>query len=426
MSLKNKKKKTSSDFDFSVFDSQLQDFIRQRGGAVAAGGDALVQELVARTYQALLDAELEEHLEDPNSKHSDSRAKKNTRNGRGSKRIRGDFGEVEIKPPRDRAGTFEPELVKKRSSTVGNFTDKIISLYARGMTTREISEHLHEIYQIELSESFVSRAVSTIQEQVDEWQQRPLDELYCIVYIDGIRFNVRSDNGKIIKKCFYTVLGIPLNGKQDVLGMWIADNEGASFWLSVLTDLKTRGVQDVLIFCSDGLTGLPDAVESAFPQADMQLCIVHQIRNCTRFVSYKDRKAICADMRKIYEAASEKSAQAALGALQVSWGKQYPAVIKSWQDKWELLTKFLDYPVEVRKITYTTNAIEALHALFRKNTKNRRIFPNDDSLFRLLFLNIRNLSKKWTTRQGWGMIVNQLSILFGDRITKFLTNGTEI
>ena len=422
-SRRNKKQQSSpitpSGFDFSIFDQQLQSYVRGGGGAKTIIDGGFVQELMARTYQALLDAELEEHLENPRLE-PEAEIKGNSRNGRGKKTIRGNFGEVEIHPPRDRNGTFEPELVKKRSGVVGNFTDKIISLYARGMTTREISDHLQEIYQIELSESFISRAVSTIQNEVRDWQERPLDELYCIIYIDGIRFNVRSDNGKILKKCFYTVLGVPVSGKQEVLGMWIADNEGASFWLSVLTDLKRRGVKDVLIFCADGLTGLPDAIESTFPQAEIQLCIIHQIRNSTKFVAYKDRKEICADMRAIYEAASEKTALPALEKLDEKWGKQYPAVIKSWRDKWDLLINFLKYPLEIRKITYTTNAVEALHALFRKNTKNRKVFPNDDALFRLLFLNIKNLSKKWTTRKGWSTVIGQLSILFSDRINCYL------
>jgi transposase-like protein len=411
------KRKTlnKSGFDFSEFENQLISHVRKNGGTSGIGGQNFVEELMSRTYQALLDAELEEHL--ANEKEANI---PNNRNGRGTKKIRGNFGEVEINPPRDRNATFDPEIVKKRSSTVGNFTDKIVSLYARGMTTREISAHLEEIYQIELSESFVSRAVSGIQAEVQDWQNRPLEEIYPILYVDGIRFNVRGENGKVIKKCFYTVLGVSIEGVQDVLGLWIADTEGASFWLSVLTELKQRGVQDVLIACVDGLTGMPDAFEAVFPQADVQLCIVHQVRNCTKFVSYKDRKEICADMKKIYHAVNEKDAKNALNELKQKWGKQYPAVIQSWGNKWSLLINFLKYPQEIRKITYTTNAIEAVHSLLRKNTKNRKIFPNDDALFRLLYLNIKNLSKKWTKRTGWNIVVNQFSILFEQRINKYL------
>lgn len=424
MSRKSSSKNNSSGFNFEDYEEQLLEHVRSKGGTAAVGGDSFVKELMGRTYQALLDAELEEHLgyskNDPSGKGSG-----NSRNGRGKKTIKGDFGEVEIEPPRDRAGSFEPELIKKRSSVVGNFTEKIISLYARGLTTREISSHIEEIYDIELSESFVSRAVSSIQSEVDDWQNRPLEPLYAVLYIDGVRFNVRSENGKIVKKCFYTLLGIPPHGTQEVLGLWIADTESASFWLSVLTELKNRGVKDVLIACVDGLTGMPEAIESAFPQADIQLCIVHQIRNCTKFVSHKDRRALCADMKLIYQAPSEKAALAALDNLEEKWGKPYPMVIKSWKAKWDLLVNFLKYPLEVRKITYTTNAIEALHALFRKNTKNRKVFPNDDALFRLLYLNIVNLTKKWTTRQNWSSVINQFSILFGERLTPFLHGKLE-
>jgi len=419
MSSKKPENQEAPEFDFSSFEEQILKHVRQKGGTVAVGGAGFVKELMSRTYQALLDAEMEEHL--GYSKHEPAgRGSGNSRNGHGRKKIKGDFGEVEIATPRDRDGSFDPKLIEKRSSSVGNFTAKIISLYARGMTTREIAAHIEEIYEIELSESFVSRAVASIQAEVTEWQERPLEPLYALLYIDGIRFSVRSENGKIVKKCFYTLLGVPPSGKQEVLGLWIADTESASFWLSVLTELKNRGVEDVLIACVDGLTGMPEAIESAFPQADIQLCIVHQIRSCTKFVSYKDRKALCADMKKIYQASSEKAAKAALQELEAKWGKQYPMVVNSWKAKWTLLVAFLKYPLEIRKITYTTNAIEALHALFRKNTKNRRVFPNDDALFKLLYLNIQNLNKKWTMRKGWGTIMNQFSILFGDRVNKFL------
>lgn len=411
-------------FDFNQFESMLLDFSRKSGKPVATTGHSLVKELTRRTFQALLDAEMEEHLgyakHDPSGHNSG-----NVRNGRGSKKIKGDFGEVEINPPRDREGTFEPEIIKKRSSAVGNFTDKIISLYGRGMTTREIAAHIQEMYSIEISESFVSRAVSTIQEQVIEWQERPLDSVYAFLYIDGIRFNVRAENGKIIKKCFYTVLGVSTSGKQDVLGLWIADTEGASFWLSVLTDLKVRGVQDIFIACVDGLVGLPEAIESVFPKADIQLCIVHQIRNCCKFVSWKDRKALCNDLKLIYNATNENAARHALTQLEETWGAKYPMVIKAWESKWALLTRFLAYPVEIRKITYTTNTIEAVHALLRKYTNNRRVFPNDEALSRLLYLNIKNLSAKWTKRQGWNTVLSQLSILFPDRINITPVGGVE-
>jgi len=408
-------------FDYKQLEKMVLEFSRNSGKPVSEVGSELVNELTKKMMQTLLDAELEEHL--GYAKHDPAgRGSGNSRNGRGVKKIKGNFGEVEINPPRDRNGTFEPKIIPKRGGMVDKFTEKIISLYARGVTTREIAEHVQEIYGIEISESFVSRAVSSIEDLVKEWQSRPLEPIYPFLYIDGIRFSVRSDNGKIVKKCFYTVLGIDLSGKSDVLGLWIADTEGASFWLSVLTDLKTRGVQDVLIACVDGLTGLPDAIEAVFPKADIQLCIVHQVRNCCKFVSWKDRKQLCADMKKIYNAPSEQLAKDTLESLRDSWGAKYPMVIKSWEDKWALLTKFLNYPAEIRTMTYTTNAIEALHAILRKNTSNRRIFPNDQALFKLLFLNIRNLTKKWTKRQGWNIVLAQLSIIFHDRIHTFISD----
>lgn len=409
-----------NEINFAAFEKLLKEQISSKGGVKKIGGHKFVKELMSRTYQALLDAEMDEHL--GYSKNSSlGKGSGNSRNGKGKKMIRGDFGQVEIETPRDRDSSFEPQIIKKRESVVGNFTEKIISLYARGVTSREISAHLEEIYGVELSESFVSRAVSSVQAEVVEWQQRPLSELYAILYVDGIRFNVRSE-GKIVKKCFYTVLGVNLEGRQEVLGMWIADTEGAKFWLSVLTDIKKRGVQDILIACADGLSGMPEAFEASFPEADLQLCIVHQIRNCVKFVSYKDRKAVCADLKPIYQAANEKDAKHALEAFRKKWGNKYPLIISSWESKWNLLVNFLRYPVELRKITYTTNAIEALHAMLRKNTKNRKVFPNDEALFRLLYLNIQNLSKKWTKRRGWNTILTQLAIIFEDRVQKFLKN----
>lgn len=403
-------------FSFDGFEEQLLKHVRNNGGTAGIGGQGFIKELVRRTYQALLNAEMEEHL--GYEKHApDGKGRDNTRNGHGQKTVRGDFGQVEIETPRDRKGTFSPVIIKKRESSVGDFTEKIISLYARGMTTREIEEHLKEMYQIDISPTFISRATDTVQREIIDWQNRPLEKLYVILYVDGIRFSVRSsDNGPIRKKVFYTVLGVNASGRQDVLGLWIADSEGASFWLKVLNEIKARGVEDILIACVDGLVGLPDVFETVFPNTDVQLCIVHQIRNATKFVAYKDRKQFCADMKPIYHASSEAAAKAALDDLEAKWGAKYPMSVKSWRDNWERLITFIQYPVELRKIIYTTNSVERLHDLLRKNTSNRRVFPNDDALLKLLYLNIKNFSKKWTKRQGWDIVMNQLSILFPDRL----------
>lgn len=377
----------------------------------------IIKELTKATFQALLDAEMEEHL-GYEKNDREGKETENARNGKGRKKIRGDFGEVELETPRDREGSFEPQLVKKRQSSVGNFTDKIVSLYARGMTTREIEEHLREMYGIEVSAQFISRATERMQAEVVEWQNRPLETIYPVVYVDGLHVSVRSGNnaGAVVKKCVHIVLGVSVAGQQDVLGLWIEESEGARFWLKVFNDLKARGVKDILILCGDGLKGLPDAVENVFPKTDVQLCVVHQIRNATKFVSFKDRKAFCADMRPIYTAPTLEAAELALLEFDEKWGARYPMSIASWKNNWNRLTTFFKYPVELRKIVYTTNAIESLNAQMRKNTSNRKAFPNDEAVIKILFLNVRNFSNRWTKRQGWDIVMNQLSMMFPERL----------
>jgi transposase-like protein len=287
------------------------------------------------------------------------------------------------------------------------------------MSTREIEEHLREMYGIEVSAQFISRATDRMQAEVIEWQNRPLDPVYPVVYVDGLHVSVRSGNnaGSVVKKCVYVVLGVSCSGRQEVLGLWIEESEGARFWLKVFNDLKARAVQDIFILCGDGLKGLPDAVESVFPKTDVQLCVVHQIRNATRFVSYKDRKEFCADMRPIYTAPTLDGAELALLEFEEKWGRRYPMSIASWKNNWVRLTTFFKYPVELRKIVYTTNTIESLNAQMRKNTSNRKVFPNDDAVIKILFLNVRNFTNRWTKRQGWDMVMNQLSVIFGERLS---------
>jgi transposase-like protein len=287
------------------------------------------------------------------------------------------------------------------------------------MTTREIEEHLREMYGIDVSPQFVTRATERMQQEIIEWQSRPLEAVYPVVYVDGLRVSVKSGNnaGPVMKKCVYIVLGIAPSGQQEVLGLWIEETEGARFWLKVFNDLKARHVKDILILCGDGLKGLPEAVESVFPKTDVQLCVVHQIRNATKFVSYKDRKAFCTDMRPIYTAPTSEAAALALEEFASKWGARYPASINSWRSNWERLTAFLKYPVELRKMVYTTNAIESLNAQMRKNTSNRKVFPNDDAVIKILYLNVRNFTNRWTKRQGWDIVMNQLSMIFGDRLS---------
>lgn len=422
----NKKDKLSvvdeEDFDKALFEKGILDLVKKAGGAMSlyakAGGSSNVAEMIIKPfYEALLKSEMDDHL--GYGKHEQGASDGlNARNGRGRKKIRGDFGELEIETPRDRDGSFDPQIIKKRDSNVGNFTDKIVSLYSRGMSTREIESHLSEMYGIEVSAQFISRATETVREATVEWQNRPLNRLYPVVYVDGLRVAIRTEdsNGRVKQKCVYVVLGIDLSGHQEVLGLWIEETEGSKFWLKVFTDLKSRGLEDILILCGDGLKGLPEAVASVFPKTDIQLCIVHQIRNACKFVPYKDRRAFCRDMKLLYASPTIEAAEIALKELDQKWSKKYPLSIESWKRNWHLFTTFYQYPVELRTIIYTTNAIESLNSQLRKNTSNRKVFPNDNAIIKILFLNIQNFTKKWTKRKNWDTIISQLAIIFGDRV----------
>jgi transposase-like protein len=400
--------------DSKTFKKLLMDQVRARAGTDAVNTRQVFNNLVKDTLEAFLELELEQHL--GYAKHDpEGRGSGNSRNGSTPKRVRGDFGEIEIETPRDRNSSFEPKIVAKRQTSVGNFGEAVISLYARGLTTREIEQHVKDIYGVEISPQFVSRLTEELQQQITEWQSRPLERVYPIIFIDGLRVAVRSDKG-VLKKCVYTVLGVSLSGRQEVLGLWIEETEGARFWVKVLNDLKARGVWDVILLCGDGLPGLRNAVESAFPQADIQLCVVHHIRNVTKFVSWKDRKLLCAAMRPIYTAPTMEAAELALERFAQAWEARYPMSVAAWRNRWCELTTFFNYPVELRRIIYTTNAIESLHSQMRKNISNRKVFPNDQAVIKILFLNIRNFANRWTKRQGWDIVMNQLMMLFGDRL----------
>ena len=407
--------------DPQAFKKALMDHVRARGGTAVVDSKTLFQDLVKQGLEALLELEMEDQLGYPKYDAA-GRGSGNSRNGSTSKTVRGDFGEIELETPRDRNGEFEPKVVAKRQTSLGNFTEMVISLYTRGMTTREIEEHIKQIYGIEISPQFVSRATEQLQQQITEWQNRPLDRLYAVVFVDGLRVSVRGDKG-VLKKCIYTVLGVNLSGKQEVLGLWIEETEGARFWLKVFNDLKARGVQDILILCGDGLTGLPDACQSVFPATDVQLCVVHQVRNATKFVSFKDRKPFCASMRPIYTAPTIEAAELALHQFDHTWGQRYPMSIASWRNHWERLTAFFKYPVELRRIIYTTNAIESLHSQMRKNISNRKVFPTDEAILKILFLNIRNFSNRWSKRQGWDIVMSQLAVMFRDRLRPEISDG---
>ena len=395
--------------------------VRARGGTPTMDSKAVVQSLVKQTLEAFLELEMEEHL-GYGRYAAEGRGSGNSRNGTGTKTVRGDFGELEIETPRDRKGDFEPKLVAKRQTSLGNFSETVVSLYTRGMSTREIEDHIQQVYGVEISPQFVSRATEQLQQQITDWQSRPLERVYPVIFIDGLRVAVRTEKG-VLKKCVYTGLGVNVAGRQEVLGLWIEETEGARFWLKVLNDLKARGVQDALVVCGDGLTGLPEAVRSAFPQSDVQLCVVHQIRNATKFVSFKDRKAFCASMRPIYTAPNVEAAELALERFADSWGDRYPMSVASWRTHWDGLTAFFKYPVEFRRLIYTTNAIESLHSQMRKNIATRKMFPHDDAVIKILFLNIRNFSNRWSRRQGWDIVINQLAVMFGERLKPEIVDG---
>ena len=342
----------------------------------------------------------------------------NSRNGYSKKTLKTSFGETEIKVPRDRDGEFEPQLVKKNQTTLtGDIEEKILSMYAKGMTTSDIEAHIQDIYGLECSDSTISRITDKILPVVREWQSRPLEEIYAVVFMDAIHFHVRS-KGQIVKKAVYIAIGINMNGLKEVLGMWVGENESAKFRLSVMNGLKNRGLQDILIACVDGLTGFPAAIEAVYPKTEIQQCVIHQIRNTTRFVSYKDIKALMADLKKVYAAIDEQTALAELENFDEKWGNKYSKIAISWRDNWANLSTYFKYPQEVRTLIYTTNAIEGFNRQLRKVTKNKGVFPTDDSLLKMLYLAMMDITKKWTgKRREWGQIHSQLEIFFADRLS---------
>jgi len=382
------------------------------------GQDGLIKQLTGRILQRALDAEMTEHLGyEKNSSDGDNSG--NSRNGHSEKTVLLENQETTIEVPRDRNGTFEPVIVPKHKKRLPLFNDQIISMYSRGMTDRKIKEHLEEIYSVEVSPDLISRVTNAVLEEVREWQNRPLEKSYAIVYLDAIRVRGRED-GKSCMKSVYVALGVNFEGHKEVLGLWIAENEGAKFWMAVLTELKNRGLQDILIACMDGLSGFPEAVRSVYPQTRVQLCIVHMVRNSTRFVSYKDLKKICADLKAVYSAATEAAGRDALEEFGKTWDVKYPMIYKSWDHHWVDLSEFFKYPPEIRRAIYTTNAVESLNYSLRQVTKNRSIFSTDDAILKILYLAIRNASKKWTMPiRDWGTALNQFAIEFGNERVPF-------
>lgn len=399
---------------------QLRQFISEYDIKTAGDVQNALKDLFAETLQEFMEAELDTHL--GYAKH-DTKNKKtsNSRNGKlPAKTVTTELGDIQVSTPRDREGSFEPQIIKKHQTDVSGLENQIISMYAKGMSTRDIQAHYNQLYGVDLSPTLVSNITDRILPQVEQWQNRPLQQVYAVVFMDAIHYKVRQDNA-IVNKASYMVIGIDLEGHKDVLGMWIGKHESSKFWLGVLNDLKSRGVKDILINCVDNLNGFSEAIAAVYPQTDVQKCIVHQIRNSMKHVPYKDMKAVAAALKPIYKAVNEQAAAAAMDEFEVQWGKKYPHIVRSWRSNWTELTAFFQYPQELRKIIYTTNVIESYHRQLRKVTKGKTIFPNDESLQKMLYLSTMDVMKKWTGRiLGWGQIMLQMSIHFGERITPYM------
>lgn len=378
------------------------------------GENGLLKRFIKAVLERAMNAELTHHL--GYEKHDPAGYKSgNSRNGTSGKTVKGDFGELEIEVPRDRSSTFEPQILPKHQTRFTGFDDKIVSMYARGMTTREIEGHLKEIYGVEVSPGLISQVTEAVNEEVKVRQNRALEAVYGIVYLDALYVKMRHE-GRVENRAVYVAMGVDLEGHKDVLGLWSSANEGSKFWLSVLTELRNRGVKDMLIVCVDGLKGFPQAIEAVFPQAQVQLCIVHLVRASLNYVSWKERKQVAADLKPIYRAATAVEAEMNLESFITTWGGKYRAIGKLWKENWEHVIPFFAFPAEVRKVIYTTNAVEALHRGLRKIIKNRGSFPSEEAALKLLYLALQNISQKWETLQYWREALNQFEILWGDRI----------
>ncbi len=395
------------EFDFQQALEELQK------GKALLGKEGILTPLIKQLTEAALEAELDTHLS--------QEITGNRRNGKSKKTIKSANGSFELQTPRDRDASFSPQLVKKHQTTMSDeLEQKILALYGLGMSYKDISAHLKEMYGVEISTGALTTITDKIIETVKRWQARPLESIYPVVWLDAIHYKIH-ENGKVISKAVYTILGVNLNGKKDVLGLYISENEGANFWLQVLTDLSNRGVKDILIACIDGLKGFPEAIEAIFPATEVQLCIVHQIRNSLKYVASKNQKEFMVDLKKVYKATNKDIAEVELDNLAEKWDDKYPIVIRSWRNNWERLSQYFKYPKEIRRIIYTTNTIEAVHRQFRKLTKTKGAFPNQDSLLKLLYLGIQNAKEKWTMPiQNWSLAISQLAIFFEGRLDQEL------
>jgi transposase-like protein len=394
----------------------IKKLIKESGVKSLEDFNALMKEISKEILETLLDEEMTDHLgyekHDQQSKQTD-----NSRNGYNSKEVKSSFGTMPLEVPRDRKSEFNPTIVKKRQKDISGLDEKIISMYAKGMTVRDIQTHIEDIYGYKMSPETISNMTESVLEKAREWQNRPLREIYAITFLDALFLKIRKE-GRIINIAVYAIIGIDLDGNKECFGLWMAETESSKYWLTVLNELKNRGVQDILIFSVDGLSGLSDAIRAVFPKAEIQRCIVHQIRNSLKYVSWKDRKPIAQDLKKIYSAVSEEEALKELEEFEQKWGKKFPNISTSWRKNWGELATFFKYPKEIRTLIYTTNPIESFNRGLKKVSKNRAVFPSEDAIFKLLFLAINDIQKRWTqTIRNWGVIYAQLSIFFEERIS---------
>ena len=394
-------------FDFNQAIEKL------KSGKGLLGEDGILTPLIKQLTEAALQSEMEQHLS--------KKTNPNRRNGYGNKTVKSSVGAFELETPRDRDGSFEPQIVKKNQTKLTDELDqKILSMFASGMSYKDIRSHVEEIYAVDVPEATISAVTDRLTIELKQWQERALDPVYAVVWLDAIFYKVK-ENGRYTQKTIYTILGLSLEGKKEVLGLYISETEGANYWLAVLTELQNRGVKDILIACVDGLSGFPQAINSIYPNTEVQLCIVHKIRSSIKYIASKNQKEFMQDLKKVYQAINKNSAEYALDSLEEKWGKKYPAVLKSWRNKWEYLSAYFKYPEHIRRIIYTTNTVEAVHRQFRKLTKTKGAFPNENSLLKLLYAGILNISKKWTMPiQNWGLALSQLAIHFEDRLDDYL------
>jgi transposase-like protein len=409
------------DLNDEVFKQLKKDLSKAKSYKDLMGENGAIKKIIKASLEVMLETEMNEYL--GYQKHDSSGNNSgNSRNGKTSKSILTDQGEILIDTPRDRKGDFEPVVVKKHERRLGELEDKIISMYAKGMTTRDIESHLEDIYGINTSASLISRITDQITIMAAEWQNRPLEPVYTVVYLDAIHFKVRDETTRrVTSKAAYTCLGIDLHGYKELLGLWIGEAEGASFWLNVLTELRNRGVKQILIACIDGLKGFPDAIQTVFPNTEIQLCIIHQLRNTFKYITWKDRKSVAIDLKNIYTAPTEQAALMALEQVEKTWSGKYNLGLKSWRENWPNLSPFFKYPEELRKIIYTTNAVESLNRQFRKVTKTKSIFPHNEALIKSLYLAYRDLERKWIYPiNNWSLLLGHLSIIFEKQLVSYL------